>query len=99
AGEEVTPAADVYALGASLYEALTGRTPHEFRSLVDLVAKQQEVPIAPVRELAPDVPAEIEDIVMRCLARRPEFRPSAAEVAAELGAPQETLTVPLSRQR
>ena len=97
-GGEVTPAADVYGLGVCLYEALTGRTPHELASLAELATKQQE-PVPPVRELAAGVAPAIEEIVMRCLARKPEFRPSAAEVAEALGAPEEAVTQPLPRRR
>src|SRR6188508_2700262 len=60
-GEEVTAAADVYSLGAVLYELLTGRAPYEFDSLADLAAKQREEPITPVSELAPEVSPQIED--------------------------------------
>lgn len=90
-GEEVTPAADVYALGAVLYELLTGRTPYAFDSLADLAAKQRDEPITPVSELAPEVTARVEDAVMRALARNPAYRPATATAfARELGA-----TVPL----
>jgi serine/threonine protein kinase len=85
AGEEVTAAADVYSLGAVLYEVLTGRTPYTFETLAELAYRQANEPIEPVRELAPDVPTAVEDVVMRCLARNPAYRPSsAAELAAQL---------------
>jgi serine/threonine-protein kinase len=84
-GEEVTSAADVYSLGAVLYELLTGRPPHEFDSLAELAAKQAAGAITPVSELAPGVPPRVEDAVMRSLARNPDYRPSsAAELAREL---------------
>jgi serine/threonine-protein kinase len=94
-GEEVTTAADVYSLGAVLYELLGGRPPYEFDSLADLAAKQSSGQIVPVGELAPEVPRGVEDAVMRSLARNPAYRPaSAAAFAHELGAEGEP-TVPL----
>ena len=83
-GEEVTPAADVYSLGALVYELLTGRLPFEFDSLADLAEKQRAMAITPVRELAPETPRALEDLVMRCLARNPSYRPTAAELVREL---------------
>lgn len=100
-GEEVTSAADVYSLGAVLYELLTGRPPYEFETPADLAAKQTAGPITPVNDRAPDVPQRVEDAVMRSLARNPDYRPSsAAELAREL-APEgdEPPTVPLEAPR
>jgi eukaryotic-like serine/threonine-protein kinase len=96
-GEPVTAAADLYSLGVVLYELLTGRTPHEFSSLADLVVKQREEPIRPLSDLEPSVPQALEAVVMRCLARNPDYRPaSAAELARELAAASpEPPTVPL----
>ncbi|HSC90397.1 MAG TPA: protein kinase [Gaiellaceae bacterium] len=89
-GEQVGPAADVYSLAAVLYELLTGRPPREISSLAELGDRAQE-PVRPVRDLRPDVPPAVEEAVMRALAARPEHRPSAAELRAELsgGAPVE----------
>ena len=84
AGEEVTAAADLYSLGAVLYELLTGRTPYTFETLAELAHRQATEPIEPLRELAPDVPSGLEDVVMRCLARNPAYRPSSAAELAEL---------------
>jgi len=86
AGDPVTAAADIYALGAVLYELLTGRPPYVADTLQELFVKQRRGSIEPVCELAPGVPAALEDAVMRALARDPAYRPESAEAfAGELG--------------
>jgi serine/threonine protein kinase len=96
-GEQVTAAADVYSLGAVLYELLTGRPPFEFETLADLADRQGRMAITPVRELAPEVPPELEDIVMRTLARNPAYRPESAGELARLLSAGEAPTQPLQR--
>ena len=98
-GEQVTAAADVYSLGAVLYELLAGRPPFEFESLADLAAKQSRMEVTPVREFSPDVPQQLEDVVMHCLARNPAYRPaSGGQLAAELeGGAAEPVTQPVRR--
>jgi serine/threonine-protein kinase len=95
-GEEVTAAADLYSLGAVLYEVLTGRPPYEFDSLPELVALQTSGAITPVRDLEPSVPEPVEAAVMHALARDPRFRPeSAAALGHELATATELPTQPL----
>ncbi len=85
AGEEVTAAADVYSLGAVVYELLTGRPPYTFSSLPELAEQQSAGLITPVCDLEPAVPPGVEAAVMHALARDPLFRPgSASELADEL---------------
>ena len=98
-GEEVTAAADIYSFGCVLYECLTGQTPYVFETLAELTVKHTQAPIKPLRELHPEVPDELEAVVMRCLARNPDYRPpSAAALARELAAAgPEAATRPLPR--
>jgi serine/threonine protein kinase len=96
AGEEVTTATDVYALGAVVYELLTGRPPYEFDSLAELATQQAAGVIAPPRDLDSSIPEEVEAAVMHALARDARFRPgSASEFAAELASASAVPTEPL----
>jgi serine/threonine protein kinase len=85
AGESVGAAADTYALGAVLYELLTGRPPYRFDSLAELAALQSRGAITPPRDLEPTIPEGVEAAVMHALARAPSFRPaSVSDFAHEL---------------
>jgi serine/threonine-protein kinase len=100
-GGDATQSSDLYSLGAVLYELLAGRPPYSFSSLAELAAKQSGGTIAPVGDLAPSVPRQLEDAVMHALARDPQFRPATAtELGEELArAPVEHATRPLSPRR
>jgi eukaryotic-like serine/threonine-protein kinase len=90
AGRPVTPVADIYSLGVTLYELLTGRTPHQGDSLAELV-QQRALPPPPIAELAPGVPEAFETAVTSCLDDDPERRPrSATALALALGAADST---------
>jgi eukaryotic-like serine/threonine-protein kinase len=84
-GEEVTAAADIYALGVVLYELLTGQSPFDADTLPELMVQREQGLMTPPRELVPEIPRALEATVMRCLALLPEYRPaSAAELAEAL---------------
>lgn len=83
-GEELTELADIYSLGVLGYKLLTGGNPYPGLSGAALMtAKLQSAP-TPLIELLPEVNPGLAGIVERCLAKKPEHRPTAAEAAEQL---------------
>lgn len=81
--EALGPPVDIYALGAILYETLTGRPPFKASSATEtLLLVVQEEPVAP-RRLNPAVPRDLATITMKCLEREPARRYVSAEALAE----------------
>jgi serine/threonine-protein kinase len=84
AGEAALDArADLYALGAVMYCALTGRPPFEGQNPFAVMMAHARDPVTPPRAVRPDVPADLERVVLRCLAKRPEDRFQSATALRE----------------
>ncbi|MEZ5282355.1 MAG: protein kinase [Acidimicrobiales bacterium] len=74
-GTKLTPESDVYSAGVLLYEALSGRLPFpDAPDPMAMLLKHVSEPPPPLSEVAPQVPAEIADVVMRCLEKDPADR-------------------------
>jgi serine/threonine protein kinase len=95
-GQALDGRADVYALGATLFEMITGRPPF-VGAPMSVLADHVRTPAPTLRSLAPslDIPAEVEALVARCLAKDPAQRPQTAEaLAADISAIEARLGVP-----
>jgi eukaryotic-like serine/threonine-protein kinase len=83
-GTTLSVRTDLYGLGALLYGALTGRNPYGSTTTADVANGSRPAPPAP-SALVPDVPSELDSIVLRALAPRPEERqPDADAFVADL---------------
>ncbi len=86
-GEEVDPRTDIYALGAVLFEMLAGRPAFEGKTDYAILQAQLDKQPEPPSALAPDVPAWLDRVVLRALAKSPAERfQSAGELQAALTA-------------
>jgi eukaryotic-like serine/threonine-protein kinase len=84
-GTEVDPRSDLYSLGIVLYELLTGKTPFDGETPVEIAMKHLSTAPKPPSKLRPDIPPELDMVVLRALAKNPDDRyQSADEMEADL---------------
>jgi serine/threonine-protein kinase len=88
---QFTPASDIYALAATLYEALAGAPPHGEHDMPSVVRKLEHDP--PPLHLRCPVPRAMGDAIMAALARDPAARPTADELAHRLAGAREDVAI------
>ncbi len=78
-GENIDCRTDIYSLGVTLYEMLTGRVPFRGTDMVSIAMKHTQEPPPPPRELDASIPVWLEAVVLKCLAKHPDERYQSAK--------------------
>ncbi len=76
----LTPKSDIYSLGCTFYHIFTGQTPYPGGNLMVCLQAHVLEPVADPRRVAAEIGADFADLLMQCMAKSAEERPSAAEL-------------------
>ncbi len=83
-GKPASPASDLYALGAMLYELTAGCLPFASEDLATLLAQHLHVPVSPVSTHNQEIMPALDLLIMRLLAKQPEQRPASAQEVQQI---------------
>ncbi len=79
-GKPLDAQADIYSLGIVAYEMLSGQSPYRLEGLSDPAVAHLRQPARSLSMLSPDIPEDMAQLLLHCLAKTPEARPQAADV-------------------
>jgi serine/threonine protein kinase len=111
AGKPADPRSDIYAVGSIMYEMMSGNPPYDGDNVMEVLHKKANQPPPPLKDLRPDLPVEVIELVERAMARSPSTRPQsmaalasdlrtlAAQLGAETPPPQVALPQPRRTSR
>jgi predicted ATPase len=89
-GQAVDQRADLYALGVIFYELVTGQLPFQGQGPLEVIAQHIRSEVTPPQTLNPELPVEVEEVILKLLSKQPEDRfGSADQLAATLSAIRE----------
>jgi eukaryotic-like serine/threonine-protein kinase len=78
-GDDIDARSDIYSLGAVMYYLLTGQAPFMFDNPLKVMIAHASQDVVPPRQINPDLPEELEEVVLRCLEKDPDHRYQSAD--------------------
>jgi len=91
-GEPLTGQSDIYSLGIVAYELLTGKGPFDDAEVSDMASAHIRKPPPDLSARHSEIPPWLSDLLKRCLAKKPEHRPRATDLAERLQNPDDAET-------